>query len=115
MSLRLRQLSGRDIAATLVRFGFEVVATRGSHCKLRRTLPSGERQTLTIPLHSSLGPGTLHAIYRQACRFVPETSLQPHFYSGHVSKRAPAPERREPEQASQRGKGKRRGRKQSRG
>jgi predicted RNA binding protein YcfA (HicA-like mRNA interferase family) len=87
MSLRLKQLSGRAVAAVLVQFGFEVVATRGSHCKLRRTLPSGERQTLTIPLRSSLASGTLHAIYRQACRFVPEADLQPHFYSGEPSKR----------------------------
>ena len=86
MSLRLKQLSSRDGAAVLVRFGFDVVGTRGSHCKMRRTLPAGERQTLTIPLHASLAPGTLHAIYRQACRFVPEADLQPHFYSGAASK-----------------------------
>src|SRR5206468_6844819 len=86
MSLRLKQLSGRAVAAALVQFGFEVVATRGSHCKMRRTLPSGERQTMTIPLHPSLAPGTLHAIYRQACRFVPEADLQSHFYSGERSK-----------------------------
>ncbi|MBI3046880.1 MAG: type II toxin-antitoxin system HicA family toxin [Acidobacteria bacterium] len=82
MPLRLRRLSGREVAAALVQCGFEVVATRGSHCKLRRTLSSGERQTLTIPLHSVLATGTLHAIYRQACRFVPETELRSHFYSG---------------------------------
>jgi predicted RNA binding protein YcfA (HicA-like mRNA interferase family) len=82
MPLRLRQLSGREVAAALTRFGFEVVATRGSHCKLRRTMPSGQRQTLTIPLHPALATGTLHAIYRQACRFVPESELQTHFYSG---------------------------------
>src|SRR5262245_9302420 len=82
MSLRLKQLSGRDVAAAIARFGFQVVATRGSHCKLRRTLPSGERQTLTIPLHRSLATGTLQAIYRQALRFISEADLQPHFYTG---------------------------------
>ncbi len=81
MSLRLKTLSGRDVAAIFVRLGFQVVATRGSHCKLRRTLPSGERQTLTIPLHGTLATGTLHAIYRQACRFISADELQPHFYS----------------------------------
>ena len=86
MSLRLKQLSGRDVAAALVQFAFEVVATRGSHCKLRRTLPSGERQTLTIPLHASLAVGTLQAIYRQASRFIPEAELQPHFYTGTRAK-----------------------------
>jgi predicted RNA binding protein YcfA (HicA-like mRNA interferase family) len=85
MSQRLRQLSGRAVAAVFVRFGFEVVATRGSHCKLRRTLTSGERQTLTIPLHTSLATGTLHALYRQGCRFVPDADLRRHFYSGEPS------------------------------
>jgi predicted RNA binding protein YcfA (HicA-like mRNA interferase family) len=81
MSRRLKTLSGRQVSAVFVRLGFVVVATRGSHCKLRRVLPSGERHTLTIPLHASLAPGTLLAIYRQACRFVPESELQPHFFS----------------------------------
>jgi predicted RNA binding protein YcfA (HicA-like mRNA interferase family) len=94
MSLRLRQLSGRDVAAAPVRLGFEVVATRGSHCKLRRTLASGERQTLTIPLHASLAPGTLHAIYRQATRFVSEADLRPVFFSGEPAKPASKPPRR---------------------
>ena len=89
MSLRPKQLSGRDVAAILVRLGFEVVATRGSHCKLRRTIGSGTRQTLTIPLHATLAQGTVHAIYRQACRFVPEADLQPHFYTGELPKPAP--------------------------
>jgi predicted RNA binding protein YcfA (HicA-like mRNA interferase family) len=91
MSRRLKQLSGRDVAAILVRFGFDVVATRGSLCKLRRTLPSGERQTITIPLHVSLATGTLHAIYRQAARFVAEKDLQPHFYSDDAPSGAKQP------------------------
>src|SRR6516225_416924 len=88
MSLRLKALSGRDVAAIFVQLGFHVVATRGSHCKLRRTLPSGEWRTLTIPLHASLATGTLHAIYRQACRFVDASDLQAHFYSDEPSKPA---------------------------
>jgi len=96
----VKQPSGRNVAAALVQFGFEVVATRGSHCKLRRTLPSGERQTLTIPLHPSLGPGTLQAIYRQATRFIPEADLRPHFYTGEPAKPAPDPERPAPEHPS---------------
>jgi predicted RNA binding protein YcfA (HicA-like mRNA interferase family) len=80
--MRLKPLSGRDVVAALAGFGFVVVGARGSHCKLRRTLPSGHQQTLTIPLHRSLASGTLHAIYRQASRFVPEAELQAHFYSG---------------------------------
>lgn len=92
--MRLRPLSGRDVAAVLGKFGFEVVASRGSHCKLRRTLSSGQRQTLTIPLHRSLAAGTLQAIYRQAARFVAETDLQSHFYSGEPA--SPAPDVKRP-------------------
>src|SRR5262249_41257411 len=84
MSQRLKTLSGRDVAAIFVRLGFQVVTTRGSHCKLRRTLRSGERQTLTIPLHASLATGTLHAIYRQASRFIAAGDLEAHFYSGEA-------------------------------
>lgn len=81
MSPRLRSLSGRDVIAILESFGFQIVGIRGSHCKLGRTLPSGDRQTLTIPQHRSLAPGTLRSIYRQALRFVPETDLKPRFFS----------------------------------
>ena len=80
MSRHLRRLSSREICAALGRFGFEVVATRGSHAKLRRTTPEGQRQTLTVPLHRELAPGTLRAIFRQACRFVPEEDLGPLFF-----------------------------------
>jgi predicted RNA binding protein YcfA (HicA-like mRNA interferase family) len=85
--MRLKPLAGREVVAALALFGFEVVKTRGSHCKLQRTLPTGERQTLTIPLHRSLAPGTLHAIYRQASRFVAESELQRHFYAADPQER----------------------------
>lgn len=80
MGPRLRRLSGADVVRALRAFGFEVVNTRGSHAKLRRE-NRGEVQILTIPLHKELAPGTLHAIYRQAARFVSEEDLRRHFYS----------------------------------
>jgi len=80
MSRRLRRLSSRELCRALAGFGFVVVATRGSHAKLRRTTPEGLRQTLTIPLHRELAAGTLKAIFRQACRFVPEEDLAPLFF-----------------------------------
>ena len=80
MSPRLRRLSPREVCAGLGRFGFEVVATRGSHAKLRRTTPDGLRQTLTVPQHPELAPGTLRAIFRQACRFAREKELRPLFF-----------------------------------
>lgn len=80
MSPRVKRLSGRDVVRVLTTFGFEVVNTRGSHCKLRRLSPDGTRQTLTLPLHDELAPGTLHAIYRQALRYLPSAELHPHFF-----------------------------------
>lgn len=81
MPPKLRRLSGRDILRALGAFGFQVVATRGSHAKLRRLLPDGARQILTVPLHRTLADGTLRAIFRQACRFVPEVDLRPWFFT----------------------------------
>jgi hypothetical protein len=43
-------------------------------------LKSGERQTLTVPIHKSIAPGTVRAIYRQAQRFIPEEDLRPWFF-----------------------------------
>ena len=80
MSPRLRRLTAREVLRVLGSFGFEVVATRGSHAKLRRVLPDGQRQTLTVPVHRSLAPGTLRAIFRQAIRFVPEPDLRRWFF-----------------------------------
>lgn len=80
MAPRLGRLSARDVLAALGNFGFEVVATRGSHAKLRRLTEDHQRQTLTVPVHKDLDPGTIRAIYRQAARLVPETDLRPWFY-----------------------------------
>jgi predicted RNA binding protein YcfA (HicA-like mRNA interferase family) len=80
MATRLRRLSARDVLAALRNFGFEVVATRGSHAKLRRITEDGQKQTLTLPLHKDLDLGTIQAIYRQATRFIPETELRIWFY-----------------------------------
>jgi len=77
----LRRLSVKDVLRALGSFGFQVVSIRGSHAKLRRVLGSGERQTLTIPLHRSLDQGTLRAIFRQAMRYIPEADLQPWFFT----------------------------------
>lgn len=80
MPRRLRALSGREVQRALHAFGFEVAATRGSHAKLRRVASEGVVQVLTVPLHRELAAGTLRAIYRQACRLIPERELRPHFF-----------------------------------
>ena len=81
MSPRLRRLSGSEVITILGRFGFEVLSQRGSHVKLRRIGKGGEKETLTIPAHDELDPGTLHGVFRQAGRYVTEEELRPHFYA----------------------------------
>lgn len=81
MSPKLRHLSGRQVVSVLGRFGFVVVSQRGSHAKLRRTGPGGQKETLTVPMHDDLDVGTLGAILRQASRYIAEAELRPYFYS----------------------------------
>ena len=81
MSPKLKRLSGKEVLSILSKFGFYVYSQRGSHVKLRRTSSSGEKQSLTIVMHDELDIGTLHAILRQASRFIPEDQLKKEFYS----------------------------------
>jgi len=78
---KLRQMSAREVLKALGSFGFHIISTRGSHAKLRRVLTSGERQTLAVPLHKQLDTGTLHAIFQQACRYIPEADLRLWFFT----------------------------------
>ena len=78
---RLRRLSGDEVIQILAGFGFLIHSQRGSHVKLRKASVSGAVQTMTIPKHRELDVGTLQAIFRQACRFVPEERLREEFYS----------------------------------
>jgi predicted RNA binding protein YcfA (HicA-like mRNA interferase family) len=78
---RLRRLSGAELLRILRGFGFIVHSQRGSHIKLRRTRADGTTETLTIPGHREIKLGTLHAIFAQAARFIPEADLRPHFYT----------------------------------
>ena len=65
MSPKLPVVSGPQIVRALERRGFQQVGQRGSHVKLRRSLPDGIR-TVIVPLHHELAPGTLKSILRQA-------------------------------------------------
>ena len=78
---KLKRLSGDKVLAILSKFGFKIHAQRGSHVKLRREIQSGNIQIITIPKHKELDRGTLHAIFRQASRFIPEEELRKEFYS----------------------------------
>ena len=78
---RLRRLTPREILRLLGRFGFEVTSMRGSHAKLMRIGLSGRKEILLVPVHRQLAVGTIRAIYRQACRFIPEEALRPGFFA----------------------------------
>ena len=78
---RLRVLSGREVLKILHEFGFQDLTQRGSHIKVRRVIASGQTQTLTVPNHDEIDRGTLHAIYRQACRLIPESELRAAFFT----------------------------------
>jgi len=77
---RLKRLSSRQILRIFHALDFTVVSIRGSHAKLRREIQGQPPQILTLPLHRYLAPGTIHAIYRQALRFIPESEIRPHFF-----------------------------------
>jgi predicted RNA binding protein YcfA (HicA-like mRNA interferase family) len=79
---RLRVLSGREVLKILGEFGFQDIGQRGSHIKLRRVPSGGRSQTITVPNHDEIDRGTLHAIFRQASRFVPESELRRKFFTG---------------------------------
>ena len=78
---RLKRLKRRDLLSLLGGFGFQVVSTRGSHAKLARTRPSGEKEILIIPVHRQLTTGAIHAIYRQASRFIPKETPRRAFFT----------------------------------
>ena len=79
MPNKLRTLAGKEIVKFLEQNGFSVFKTRGSHCKMRRTI-SDRNQTLMIPMHSSIAKGTLHDIYNQISEYLPESPEVKNFF-----------------------------------
>jgi len=55
-----RDVSGRDLARALRRYGYEVTREAGSHMRL--TTQQGGEHHVTIPDHASLRIGTLAGI-----------------------------------------------------
>ena len=81
---RLKRLTSRDTLRILGRFGFEVASVKGSHAKLVRNPlegNAGQKEVLVVPIHRKMSVGTLHAIYKQVCRFIPEDDLRKDFFS----------------------------------
>jgi len=60
---QLPVVSGKRIVRALEKTGFEIVSTRGSHCKLRHV---SQQRIVIVPLHEEVRPGTLASILRQA-------------------------------------------------
>jgi len=63
---KLKVLSGQEMIRIFQEFGFFVIDQRGSHIKLRRNMPSGTKQTITVPNHKEIDRGTLLEIIRQS-------------------------------------------------
>ncbi len=77
---KIKQLSGKDVIKIMQKFGFENYSQKGSHVKMRRITITG-KETLTIPNHKQLDTGTCQAIFKQACKYIPESELYEYFYS----------------------------------
>ncbi len=60
---RLPRVSGRQAVAAFQRTGFEVRRQRGSHIIMTKP---GFPETLSVPDHRELKPGTLRALIRKA-------------------------------------------------
>jgi predicted RNA binding protein YcfA (HicA-like mRNA interferase family) len=57
--------SGEKIIKALVRAGFYIVSTKGSHVKLR-SIRYGKLQTAIVPKHKEVAFGTMQSILKQA-------------------------------------------------
>ena len=60
---RVPEVSGRQAVAAFERAGFEVRRRRGSHVVM---VKPGFPETLSVPDHRQLRPGTLRALIRKA-------------------------------------------------
>ncbi|MBI5139865.1 MAG: type II toxin-antitoxin system HicA family toxin [Candidatus Vogelbacteria bacterium] len=80
MPHKIKDLSGKEVVKFLEQNGFSVNKTRGSHCKISRTV-LGRNQTLMIPLHSSIAKGTLHDIYNQTSEYLPGSDIKNFFFT----------------------------------
>lgn len=76
-----QDFSGEDIVNVLQKFGYRHARTRGDHVILKYTHPeTGEKRTVTVPLHDRVRTGTLHSIATQCgandfqlwCRWIDE-------------------------------------------
>lgn len=76
-----RDFSGEEIVNVLRKFGYRHDRTRGAHAILKYKHPeTGEKRTVTVPLHDRVRVGTLQSIAEQCgandfhewCRWIDE-------------------------------------------
>lgn len=65
------RISGAEVVKALGKLGFEVISTKGSHCKVRKGTT-----TAIVPLHKELAVGTLSSVLRQAQTGLDELKAQ---------------------------------------
>jgi predicted RNA binding protein YcfA (HicA-like mRNA interferase family) len=64
-----RDLSGREFARLLRRYGYEEIRQSGSHVRLRSTMMGKEHQ-VTVPAHESLKVGTFSGILTELAAYL---------------------------------------------
>jgi len=64
-----RDLSGKDLAALLSKFGYSISRQTGSHLQLTSN-HMGFEHHITIPAHDPLKIGTLNAILKDISRYL---------------------------------------------
>jgi predicted RNA binding protein YcfA (HicA-like mRNA interferase family) len=64
-----RDLSGREFARLLRRYGYEEIRQSGSHVRLRSKMMGKEHQ-VTVPAHESLKVGTLSGILSELAAYL---------------------------------------------
>lgn len=76
-----RDFSGKEIVNVLQKMGYHHDRTRGDHAILKYTHPhTGEKRTVTVPLHDRVRVGTLQRIadqcgaddFRKWCEWIDE-------------------------------------------
>ena len=64
-----RDVSGRDLAGRLSRYGYQVTRQTGSHIRLTSLARGGEHH-ITIPNHATLRVGTLAGILQAVAGYL---------------------------------------------
>mgnify|MGYP001363841446 CR=1 FL=1 len=80
MGSKLKVLSGQDLTKIFSNFGFNVIAQKGSHMKLRRVI-LGNNENLIIQNSKEIPTGTLKSIFNQASKYVSKEELYKYFYN----------------------------------